>query len=174
MDSKTRTFDKHWMPWLKSKLEDKGIKTAIPLMPEPWEPHYEEWKKEFEKLTINKDSILIGHSSGGGFLVRWLGETNKKIRKLILVAPAIIHSGEWEPLEDLLKFEINKKIRDNVGEIIIFVSNDDSQGIKESVEIFSEALDITSTELIGKGHFTMRDMGTEKFPELLDVVLNDN
>jgi leucyl-tRNA synthetase len=172
MNEKTRTYDKHWMPWLKSKLEERGIKTEIPLMSEPWEPKYNEWKKILKRLDIDENSVLIGHSSGGGFLVRWLGETNKKIKKLILVAPAIIHSGQYKSLEDLLKFKINEKIKDNIKEIVIFVSNEDSKGIKESVKIFSDSLNVKPIELIGKGHFTMGDMGTEEFPELINEIFS--
>ena len=170
-DPEKRTYDKHWIPWLKRELEKKGIKTYTPLMPIPWNPKYDEWKKEFEKLSVNENSVLIGHSSGGGFLVRWLGETGKKIKKLILVAPGIIHSGEWKKLNDLLKFKINNKVRENIKDIVIFVSNDDSYGIKKSVDIFSKSLNINPIKLKNKGHFTLGDMGTEKFPELLNEIL---
>jgi predicted alpha/beta hydrolase family esterase len=122
--------EREWIGWIKSKLDEKEIMCVAPLMPENWNPKYEDWKKEFEKNNIGENSILIGHSAGGGFLVRWLGETKKKIKKLILVAPAIIHSGGWKPLNDLLKFEIDKSVGDNVNEIIIFVSNDDIKGIR--------------------------------------------
>ena len=50
-------------------------------MPKHWNPKYSEWKKEFEKLILDYDSILIGHSAGAGFLTRWIQETGKKFRK---------------------------------------------------------------------------------------------
>ena len=126
--------------------------------------------KVFEKNKIDENSVLIGHSSGGGFLVRWLGETKKKIKKLILVAPAIIHSGTYEPLMDLLDFRINKDIKDNVEEIIIFASKDDMKGILEFVKIYSEALDVKPKWFEDKGHFTLGDMKTKEFPELLNEI----
>ncbi len=173
MDSKTRTYDKHWMPWLKRELERKGVKTFLLLMPKPWEPHYKDWRKVLDKLSINEDTTLIGHSCGGGFLVRWLGDSNKKIKKLILVAPAILYDREWKPLEDLLRFEINENLRNHVKEIIFFISDNESKGILKSVEIFHQKLGGKIIELKGKGHFTLEDMGTVKFPELLKEVLND-
>ena len=171
IDPEKRTYDKHWIPWTKKELISRGIKTKVPLMPEPWEPKYSEWKKNLEKLNINEESILVGHSSGGGFLVRWLGDTNKKIKKLILVAPAIIHSGQYKPLNDLLKFKINKEIKNNIREIIIFVSKDDSIGIRKSVEIFSNALGVKPREFEDRGHFTLGDMETEEFPELIEAII---
>jgi len=87
MSPEERTYNKHWIPWTKKQLISKGIETETPLMPEPWEPKYELFKKEFEKYNVNENTILIGHSCGCAFLVRWLGETKQRINKLILVAP---------------------------------------------------------------------------------------
>lgn len=162
---------RNWIFWLKTELEKRGIKTYTPLMPVPWNPKYKEWKKEFEKLPLNEESVLVGHSAGGGFLVRYLGETKKKIKKLILVAPAIIYSGGWPKLNDLLKFEINNRVKENVDDIIIFVSDDESEGIKESVKIYSKELGVKPIELHEKGHFLEKSMGTKKFPELLNKIL---
>ncbi len=60
MDPETRTYDKHWLPWTKEKLTQRGIDTSTPLMPEPWEPVYEKFKKELEKNQINENTILVG------------------------------------------------------------------------------------------------------------------
>ncbi len=79
-DPQRRTYDKHWLPWLKRELTSRGIPTEAPLMPTPWEPVYEDYKREFEKFTVTESTTLIGHSSGGTFLVRWLGETKRKIQ----------------------------------------------------------------------------------------------
>lgn len=58
---------RHWISWLKEKLEEKGIKVFTPLMPENWRVVYENWKKEFEKLPVDEESILVGHSAGAVF-----------------------------------------------------------------------------------------------------------
>ena len=162
----------HWIPWLKENLEKEKIKVEIPLMPECWNPIYDNWKKEFEKIGVDENSILVGHSAGGGFLVRWLGETGKKIKKLILVAPAISNKKEddWEN-QELYNFKINKEILKNVGEILIYVSDDDDNSILESVKVFSKELGVVPKQFHGYGHFCKGDMGTEKFPELLEEIL---
>lgn len=161
---------RHWKPWLKRELEKRGISVSNELYPQDWDPKYEEWKKVFERNEINENTILIGHSAGGGFLVRWLGETEKKVKKLILVAPAVVH-GEWIHPEDLLKFKINPKVKNLAEEIVIFVSDDDSRSILESVEIISKVLQIKPIKFKGKGHFTFGDMGSYEFPELLEEIL---
>lgn len=64
IDPKTRTYDKHWIPWVKKELILYGIKTETPLMPKPWEPNYISFKEEFEKYSVRDNTILIGHSCG--------------------------------------------------------------------------------------------------------------
>ena len=163
--------EKHWIPWVKEKLKEKGIKVYTPLMPENWNPKYKDWRKEFEKLDINKNTILIGHSAGGAFLVRWIADTKTKIKKLILVAPAKIFDLGHEYLKDLCDFEINKEILDLAREIVILISDNESEGIKRAVEIYSKELDIKPIELKGKGHFIFKHTGTKEFPELLKEIL---
>lgn len=165
----TRTYDKHWLSWLKNELVSKNIKTEIPLMPNPWAPDYDAYKKEFEKYTVGENTILIGHSCGCAFLVRWLGETKKKIAKLILVAPWKIPDSE--PKKEFYEYPIDETIKSRIGEIVMFTSDDEEVEGKESLKIFHEALGGEVIELKGRGHYTKNDMGTEEFPELLEVIL---
>jgi|SRR3989344_2587404 len=169
MNPETRTYDKHWMPWIKKELEAKAIKTEIPLMPDPWEPDYKKFKKEFEKLEIDENTILIGHSCGCAFLVRWLGESKVKIAKLILVAPSKITKKESRKV--FYDFPIDESIKSRVGEIIMFTSNDEEEDGKKSLKIYHDAISGEIIDLKNYGHYTLDDMGTEKFPELLEVIL---
>ena len=167
---------RNWIPIIKMKLEKRGIETDTPLMPKNWEPNYNDWKKEFEKLKINENSILIGHSAGGAFLVRWLGETKRKIKKLILVAPAwsseTIPEDEPKFLWNFYEFGIDKKIKERVNEIIIFVSNDERDTIKKSVEVYSKKLNITPIVLNSRGHFCVSGNSINKeFFELSEEIL---
>ena len=83
MNVEDRTFDKHWIPWVREQLLARGIKAETPLMPEPWEAVYENFKAKFETLEVNENTTLVGHSCGCAFIVRWLGETKQKIKKEI-------------------------------------------------------------------------------------------
>jgi len=44
---------------------------------------------------------------------------------------------------------------------------------KESVKIFHKVIGGKIIEIENRGHFTLRDMGTEEFPELLKEILDD-
>jgi len=170
-EEKTKEYAKHWIPWIKKELTLGGIKTEIPLMPEPWHPNYEAFKKEFEKYNVTTNTILIGHSCGCAFLVRWLGETKRRITKLILVAPWKINDkhDKWRKL--FYEYPIDRTIKERVKEIVMFTADNEEENGKKSLSIFHKALGGKIIELRGRGHYTMEDMKTEKFPELLEEIL---
>lgn len=170
MNPETRTYDKHWIPWTKQRLMERGFKVETPMMPEPWEPRYEAFKKEFEKYPVSENGILIGHSCGTTFLTRWLGDTKQKVSKLILVAPWCVADKNDEARREFYEQPIDWSIKERVGEIIMFTSNDEEIEGKKSVKIFNEVLGGTVINLPDHGHYTLADMGTEKFPELIEVV----
>lgn len=171
MDVKTRTYDKHWIPWLKKELSSRGIKTETPLMPSPWKPDYNKFKKEFEKYKVTENTILIGHSCGCAFLVRWLGETKQKVNKLILVAPWKIPDKDDKFRKEFYEYPIDKTIKLRVKEVAMFTADDEENDGKKSLKIFHEALGGKIIELKGRGHYILSSMGTEEFPELLKEII---
>lgn len=170
MNPEARTYDKHWIPWTKERLNEKGITVETPLMPSPWEPNYEKFKAEFEKYEVTEDTILIGHSCGCAFLVRWLAETKQKVAKLLLVAPWKIPDEGDEARQKFYIYPVDETIKNRVGEIVMFTADDEEDEGKESLKIFHEALGGEIIELKGHGHYTVGDMGTTEFPELVDTI----
>lgn len=170
-EERTKEYAKHWMPWIKKELISRGIKTEIPLMPEPWHPNYEAFKKEFEKYKVTNNTILIGHSCGCAFLVRWLGETKRRIKKLILVAPWKINDKHDKWRKIFYEYPIDRTIKERVEEVIMFTADNEREDGKKSLNIFHKALGGEIIELKGMGHYCFEDMGTEEFPELLKEVI---
>jgi len=173
MNFEDTTYYKHWIPWIRENLISIGIKAETPLMPTPWEPEYEKFRKEFEKYKVNEGTILVGHSCGSAFLVRWLGDSKKKIHKLILVAPWKIPDKKDKFREAFYDYTVDKTIKSRVKKIVMFTSDNERIEGKMSLEIFHHALDGKVIELKGNGHYTMQDMGTNKFPELLNEIILD-
>lgn len=172
MNLETRTYDKHWIPWLKRNLIALGVETETPLMPNPWEPDYQKFKAEFEKYNVGENTILVGHSCGSAFLVRWLGETKRRIFKLILVAPWKIPDKDDKFRQEFYIYPTDESIKSRVGEIVMFTADDEEEEGKESLKIFHQALGGAVIELKGHGHYTLGDMGTEEFPELLEKLVS--
>lgn len=171
MNPKTRTYDKHWIPWIKKELSSRGIEVETPLMPEPWKPDYNAFKQEFEKNEIAENAVLVGHSCGCAFLVRWLGETKRKIFKLILVAPWKIPDKKDEFRKAFYEYPIDETIKSRVKKITMFTADDEEEDGKESLKIFHDVLGGEVIELKERGHYTLDDMGTEEFPELLKEII---
>ncbi len=160
----------HWFPWLQKQLLINGIDTQTPEIYESFNPQYNIWKREIERYDVNENTILVGHSCGGGFLIRWLSE-NKDITldKLVLVAPWL------DPDKDLtskfFNFGIDPDLQKRVREIHIFISKDDDSDIHETVNIIRKTFPNAKIhEFEDKGHFTQK-MKLNEFPELLETIL---
>lgn len=168
-DSFPSLSNSHWFPWLQKQLLINNIFTQTPEMPEAYMPDYEKWVSEFKKFEINQDSILIGHSCGAGFLLRYLSENNISINKLILVAPWL--DPEREKTTDFFNFDINQDLLKRIKEIHLLYSLDDDNDILDSVKIIENNLkNIEIHKFSNHGHFTFGHMKTDKFPELLDII----
>ncbi len=123
----------HWLPWLQKQLLIKDVFTQTPEMPRAYNPNYQKWVKEFERFNIGEDTILVGYSFGGGFLVRWLTENKVKISKLVLVAPWL--DPNKRRTSSFFDFSIDSGIQERAKEIHILISEDeDIEGVKESVD----------------------------------------
>jgi len=158
----------HWFPWLQKQLLIKGIFTQTPEMPDAYKPDYEKWKNEFERFSIDEEAILVGHSCGGGFLVRWLSENKIKVKKLVLVAPWL--DPARKRTTTFFDFTIDPTLSERV-DTHILISNDDDEDIQVSVNKITEALPGAKRhDFQGMGHFTYEEMKTAKFPELLDII----
>jgi len=76
-----------------------------------------------------------------------------------------------ETKKKFYEYEIDESIASRVNEIIIFTADDEEEDGKKSAKIFQKALNAKVIELSNKGHYTLEDMKTEEFPELLTKVL---
>lgn len=168
----------HWFPWLSKQLIVRDIHTVALEMPNGYYPQYDVWKKELERFDISENTILVGHSLGGGFLVRWLSENDVRAGKVVLVAPWMGLFPDSEPKkraefdESFFDFSINPMIAKKTEQLTIIASSNDVESVQDSVTLLKNKLiDYRYVELPDKGHFTLRSLGGEAFPELLEEAL---
>ena len=69
----------NWFPWLKNEIDDNNNQVIIPQYPIDNKKHfYEYWKKVLDVYNdfnyINSNTIMIGHSSGCAFTIKYLIE----------------------------------------------------------------------------------------------------
>ncbi|MCA9308916.1 alpha/beta hydrolase [Candidatus Saccharibacteria bacterium] len=173
--SRPSNSEDHWFSWLKRQLILKDIHAVSIEPPFPFRPRYEEWKKEFERFDITSDTILVGHSCGGGFLVRYLSEhKDLKVGKVVLVAPWTNPlKYEISDTADFFEFEIDSDFPTRTAGVSVFISSDDEPSVIKTVDMLKETVkDIEYREYTDKGHFCTEDIGGIEFPELLKEVLS--
>ena len=160
----------NWIPWLQKALAMNDVLAQTPEMPRPFEPAFDDWSALFERVEIGPDTSLIGHSGGGGFLVRWLSARPAvRVRKVILVAPWL--DPRRERTGSFFDFTIDPGLAARCGEVVIFHSDNDDPTIHESVRRLRAALPTASYREFHLGHFSHYDMPSPEFPELLEEIL---
>lgn len=165
--------NKHWLPWLQNQLNIRNILAQTPEMLESYLPDYEKWKNIFEQFRIDENTILVGHSCGAGFLVRYLSENNIKVNKVALVAPWINPEKDELGKNMFDNLVIDENLLKKTKDLEIFISEDDEDYIKDGVEILKNKIkDIKIIDFKDKGHFVIEDMHTREFPELLEFLIS--
>jgi predicted alpha/beta hydrolase family esterase len=155
----------YWLPWLQQQLESKHIETQTPDLPNPYEPDYKKWCAVFEAFPLEKETILVGHSCGAGFLLRWLSEHNISVGPVILVAP-FLDPDHDEVSPDFFAFRIDPDLVSRTNGLHIIYSKDDEEEILKSVEQIHAALPAAHIQTVeGKAHFT-----THEIPEVLEAL----
>ena len=91
----------NWFPWLASELRKKVWQVDVPDFPNTSWPQLTEWLEFFEKNieTPRRDvsTIVIGHSLGVPFILRWL-EKDSRFRGNDKVNAAYLVAGFHKPL----------------------------------------------------------------------------
>lgn len=162
----------HWLPWLQHQLVLNGVLAQTPELPHPYAPVYEDHCAVFEKFMVDEETLLVGHSCGAGFLLRWISEhKNMTFGKVVLVAPSLGYNWGEEDRK-FTTFDIDPNIADRVKQLVVFYSDNDGGNVPKTIETLKAIDGIEFIEL-HMGHFVYNDMGTDEFPELLEACLRD-
>lgn len=160
----------HWFPWIQKQLIVNDYHVWAPDIYHSYSPEYLIWKQEIERYTFNSDSLMVGHSCGAGFLLRWLSENKLSPSKVVLVAPWIdpLHRISSDFFDFKFDFQLPERTR-----LTIYFSDNDHDEVNQSVEIINAKYpNITYRNFEGYGHFCSSDIGSNEFPELLEDLLS--
>lgn len=157
-----------WKPDLRQKL-GSDYEVILPIMPNKTNARFEEWKIWFEKIIpfLNEEIILIGHSLGASFLVKYLSENNlpKKLKAVFLV------SGVFDTDSDgysLHSFSLPEKLDLQTENIYLYHSKDDPVVPFSALENFAK--------IFPKAHARIfedrKHINQEEFPELVQDIQN--
>lgn len=161
----------HWLPWLAKQLIVRDVMAHTPEMPYAYAPDYPAWCREFERYDIGPRTMLVGHSCGAGFLVRWLSEhPDLLVDRVALVAPWLDPDRSEAP--DFFDFTIDAGLAGRARGFLVLNSDDDGERIQGSVRMIRDAVPgLDYHEFHGHGHFGTADLGGPGFSALLDLLL---
>lgn len=160
----------HWIPWLQGQLLKNHIAAVTPEIPRAYQPDWNLWCKEIERFEISPETMIVGHSRGGDFWLRWLSENrSRKVGKVVLVAPSL---GYLEEDGNYFgHFELDPNMTERTAGISLFASDNDGQSMIDAASEVREKIANVNYREFHLGHFTSRSMGTTEFPELLEELL---
>ncbi|MBS3122895.1 alpha/beta hydrolase [Candidatus Woesearchaeota archaeon] len=170
--------EENWFPWLKERLEALNYRVFVPQFPTPENQSLENWFKVFEKYKkyYTSDTILIGHSLGGAFLLRVLEKYNIKIKAAYIIAAPIgvlpIKNYDGDKLFIKHPFDW-EKIKSHAGKFFVFHSDNDPYVCLENGEKLAKHLKTELTFIPNAGHFNAKT-GYLKFDLLLDKIKQDS
>lgn len=154
--------DSNWFPWLKSKLEERGIETKIVEMPDSDNPKQDPWVSTLENEVgiSDKDTYFIGHSLGCITILRYLEELTEGERAggVVLVA-GFTDSLGIDELSDFFTEEINWSIiKPHCSKFVAIASDNDHYVDLKYGTILKEKLDAKLLIQPQMGHFNMKEL----------------
>jgi len=155
-----------WSDSLRKELGNR-FDVLLPRMPNPSNAKYEEWKIIFKKISklLEKNIVLIGHSLGAIFLVKYLSENKfpKKILATLLVSGPYNGEDMEESLGDFVLPKSLNRLEKQGGKIFLYQSRDDLVVPYTHLEKYKKALpNAIAREFKKRGHFDQ-----SRFPELI-------
>lgn len=164
-------YRKDWKDVLQENLGE-GFDVLQPRMPNKTNAQYADWEKIFKKIMEKVDDslVLVGHSLGALFLVKYLSENTleKNVPSVHLVAAPF----DDEEQESLGSFKIDTNKVENIqaltNNIFLYFSTDDPViPVSESQKYAEKLPQATLKKFTDKGHFNQ-----EAFPELVHDIQN--
>lgn len=177
--SKTEYYDPNtpsssnafWFPWLQGQLLKNEITASTPEVPHSFDRNWPVWAREVERFDITPETILVGHSTGGGFFVKYLSiHPELHVGKVFLIAPWIdpFHERTKNFFDD---FKIDPDLVNRTAGIVIYNSDNDQDSVRETVKILRQTIKgVEYREFHNFGHF-IHGRNKFKFPELLADIL---
>ncbi|MFC1710967.1 RBBP9/YdeN family alpha/beta hydrolase [Patescibacteria group bacterium] len=164
----------NWFPWLKKELEKKGYQVWLPELPVAWKPNFKRYFNFINKhkFNFNKETILIGHSSGPAVILQLLQHLPEKLKinKAILVSPFYKDEG-WNCQGLFISPFDFPKIKSKVRNIYIIHSLDDPYVKPQHAYFLQKKLDCKLYMRKKQGHFNLETgKKYKKFTFLLNLI----
>lgn len=160
-----------WFPWLAKKMSDK-YQVFNMSMPNPAHPTKNEWVKHLEDhVKPSASTDFVAHSIGCMAVLRFIERLDKKVGKVVLVAPYIDNIKNYKTIQSFFARKLNEEqIIKNCEQIFCLFSDDDPYvplSMKDEVE---KRLKAETKVCEGYGHFTRSD-DVLRLPQVRDFLV---
>ncbi|EAY21084.1 hypothetical protein TVAG_282540 [Trichomonas vaginalis G3] len=154
-----------WIQWLKNLLANETTEVVTPSYPNSDDPEYPVWKDCFNEILLNneyEELFVIGHSLGGFFTLKLLGDflfENPKLKGVVLVAPTSIKRPERRRFyTEAINWENVRKVNCPIN--LLFSDDDPKISVDHIKLILSELKDKQNLEYRNYqnlGHFIVTE-----------------
>ena len=164
--------------WLRDKLVAVGIEVILPSFPPQEGVVYEKWAEVLDSYRdyLNEDAIVVCHSIGNEFLIKYLFEKQLAIDSYIGLAgfADVFYHEEKEVLNRAVeKFLVSGDEKayfvDATRKRFAIFSDDDHLIPRDVLEQYPREIQAQPILIPGIGHMGKRS-GLEEFPALLELV----
>jgi len=165
--------EENWFGWLKRSLVSEKMVCHVPALPTPENQDLQTWLGTFNRAVehlINEKTILIGHSLGAAFILRWLEASKQHIQAAVLVG-AFIGSVGHEQFDTINQSFFQtafdwKLIKECSQHFISYYGTEDCYVSRNQFDMIADHLGAHKIIIAKAGHFNTAS-GYEQFPHLL-------
>ena len=163
----------NWFPWLKDKLEEKGLEVYTPQMPVGiGKQNYESWSDILDQYDIDKDTVIIAHSIAPVFVCKYLVQNQIKVKKLVFVCGFNNHLGinaDYDSVNEPMYFDNLEDVRKCCDDIVCFYSDNDPYVPYGVEKYFADTVADKQIVIKNGGHIN-HESGFDEFEEILDYI----
>ncbi len=160
----------NWIPWLKQELEKLNHTVITPDFPNSNQPQLQEWLNFFTQYPVDEKSIVIGHSLGTAFLLRFLEDHKAKAAFFVAGVPGPLQHDADAIISTFSHYPFNwKKIKQNCKYRFVIHSDNDPYIPLKQAQGLSQNIDSELILIKGAKHLNRND-GYLTFPLLLEKI----
>jgi predicted alpha/beta hydrolase family esterase len=168
--------DSNWFMWLKGVLIGKGFQVWLPQLPNADTPNVKTYNKFLlsnNDFIYDKDTIIIGHSSGAVETLSLLQHLPKDaVIKAAILVSAFKDDLNWDSLKELFAVPLDfAEIKKHCSGFYFIHSDNDPYVSLDHAQYLAKMTGGKLTVYEGQGHFSTK-LGSryKQFPQILELI----